>query len=146
MIGREYQSSSQEFVRTHVERYEESAGSAAGVDYLGHPCVILHTIGNRSGKLRKVPVMRVEHEGRYAAVASFAGRPDNPSWLHNLRADPYAAIQDGDKVREMSAFEVVGGEREAWWSRAVATFPEFEKLQCLTDRLFPIVVLEPVAP
>src|SRR5665213_250279 len=98
--------------------------------------------GVRSGKLRKTPVMRVEHEGRYAAVASQGGAPTNPSWYYNLVADPLVELRDGPQVWTMVAREVSGGERAQWWERAVAAYPPYAAYQEKTDRTIPVFVLE----
>ncbi len=110
----------------------------------GLPVVIFATRGKRSGKIRKTPLMKVEHEGRYAMVASQGGAPDHPSWYHNLTADPTAlTVQDGPETRDAVARELSGAEREEWWQRAVAAYPPYAEYQQKTDRLIPVLVAEP---
>ena len=111
----------------------------------GMPVIIVTTRGARSGKLRKVPLMRVEHDGEYAAVASQGGAPKNPVWYLNLVADPRVEVQDGTVVRAMTAREVSGTEKEIWWQRCVAAFPDYADYQVKTDREIPVFVLTPVA-
>ncbi len=105
--------------------------------------VIITNKGARSGKIRKTPVMRVEHDGRYAAVASKGGAPEHPYWYYNFRANPLVELQDGPRKQEMTAREVSGEEREQWWERAVAAYPSYAGYQRKTDRQIPVFVLEP---
>ncbi|CAM5483754.1 F420H(2)-dependent quinone reductase [Streptomyces hirsutus] len=105
--------------------------------------VLLTTRGARSGKLRKTPLMRVEHEGRYAVVASLGGAPRHPVWYHNLKADPQVELRDGQVLQDMTAREVTGEEKAKWWERAVAAFPPYADYQEKTDRVIPVFVLEP---
>ena len=137
----EYEPSTQEWVRTQVERYESSGGTE-GTTMRGMPVVILTMRGVRSGRLRKVPLMRVEHEGRYAAIASQGGAPTHPQWYWNLRADPALELQDGPQRWDMTAREVTGEERDTWWARAVAAFPDYAAYQERADRQIPVFVLE----
>jgi F420H(2)-dependent quinone reductase len=140
----EYEPSSQQWVREQVERYERSGGTeATTLRDTGLPVVVVTNRGARSGKLRKTPVMRVEHEGRYAAIASQGGAPTHPTWYHNLVADPRVELQDGPQKWDMVAREVTGAERDEWWARAVAVFPNYADYQRRTDRLIPVFVLEP---
>jgi deazaflavin-dependent oxidoreductase (nitroreductase family) len=142
----EYAPSSQQWVRDQVERYEASGGTeATTLRDTGLPVVIVTHRGARSGKLRKTPLMRVEHEGRYAAVASQGGAPTHPSWYENLLADPRVEVQDGPRKQDMVARELSGPERDAWWERAVAAFPNYADYQRKTDRVIPVFVLEPAA-
>jgi deazaflavin-dependent oxidoreductase (nitroreductase family) len=129
--------------RLQVAEYEASDG-ANGNELHGRPVVILTMLGAKSGKLRKVPVMRVEHDGRYLAVASFGGSPNHPAWYFNILAHPIVELQDGPAVQTMRAREVHGGEREEWWLRAVETWPNYGEYPKRTDRLIPAFVLEPV--
>jgi F420H(2)-dependent quinone reductase len=138
----EYEASPDKRAREQVEEYESSGGQR-GNTLRGMPVIILTTRGARSGKLRKIPLMRVEHEGRYAVVASLGGAPKHPVWYHNLKADPNVELQDGAQPRDMVAREVSGDERAEWWKRAVAAYPDYEDYQKRTDREIPVFVLEP---
>ena len=108
------------------------------------PVVVVTSVGNKSGKLRKTPLMRVEHDGRYAAVASLGGAPKHPVWYYNLVANPHVEVQDGPVNQDMTAREVSGDEKAEWWARAVAAFPNYADYQAKTDRAIPLFVLEPV--
>ncbi|QCD59905.1 nitroreductase family deazaflavin-dependent oxidoreductase [Streptomyces hawaiiensis] len=140
----EYEPSPTQWVRNQVELYESSGGTE-GTTLQGSnmPVVVLTSRGARSGKLRKTPVMRVEHEGRYAVVASLGGSPKHPVWYFNLRADPHVELQDGPVKRDMTAREVTGEEKAAWWERSVAAYPAYSDYQKKTDREIPVFVLEP---
>jgi deazaflavin-dependent oxidoreductase (nitroreductase family) len=138
----EYQPSTQQWVRDQVELYESSGGTE-GTTMRGLPCILLTTRGAKTGKLRKVPLMRVEHEGRYAAVASLGGAPQHPVWYHNLKANPTVELRDGTSVQVMTAREVTGAEKAQWWTRCVAAFPDYADYQRKTDREIPVFVLEP---
>ena len=143
-LSGEYEPSPQQWVRDQVERYESSGGTeATTLADTGIPVVVITSVGARSGKLRKNPVMRVEHEGRYAAVASKGGAPAHPTWYHNFRAHPEVELQDGPTKRDMVAREVTGAERDEWWQRAVAVYPSYADYQTRTDREIPVFVLEP---
>lgn len=122
----------------------DEAGDTRAVDVQGWPVVVVTMRGARSGLLRRVPVMRVEHEGTYAAVASKGGSPEHPVWFHNLRADREVLVQDGAEqhVRRVRLLDE-GPERDAWWRRAVAAFPPYAGYQERTDRLIPVFLLEP---
>ena len=137
-----YEPSTQQWVRDQVDLYERSGG-VEGTTLRGMPVVILTSTGAKTGALRKTPLMRVEHEGRYAAVASLGGAPRHPVWYHNLLADPDVELQDGPVKRDMVAREVSGEEREVWWQRAVAAFPDYAAYQEKTDRRIPVFVVEP---
>ena len=140
----EYEPSSQKWVRDQVELYESSGGTrGTTLRDTGLPVVIMTNRGASSGKLRKTPVMRVEHEGRYAAIASQGGAPTHPAWYANLLADPHVELQDGPVKRDMVARELSGAERDEWWERSVAAFPPYARYQEKTDRLIPVFVLEP---
>ncbi|MBA2415432.1 MAG: nitroreductase family deazaflavin-dependent oxidoreductase [Geodermatophilaceae bacterium] len=139
----EYEPSPEQWVRNQVEEYESSGGTA-GTTMRGMPVVLVTTVGARSGKLRKVPLMRVEHEGRYAAVASIGGAPKHPVWYYNLVANPRVELQDGPVRSDMTAREVTGEEKAQWWERAVAAFPDYADYQKRTEREIPVFVLEPV--
>ncbi|MEU3987580.1 nitroreductase family deazaflavin-dependent oxidoreductase [Streptomyces platensis] len=140
----EYEPSPAQWVRDQVELYETSGGRE-GTTLRGMPVVVLTTRGARSGKLRKSPLMRVEHEGAYAVVASMGGSPRHPVWYHNLVADPRVELQDGPVRQDMTAREVTGTEKALWWGRAVEAFPDYDDYQKKTDRQIPVFVLEPAA-
>jgi deazaflavin-dependent oxidoreductase (nitroreductase family) len=140
----EYEPSSWDWVREQVEKYERSDGSEApNLLDTAFPVVVVTSRGAKTGKLRKNPVMRVEHEGKYAAIGSKGGDPKNPVWVYNLRADPHVELQDGANKWDMIAREVTGDERAEWWARGVAAYPDYEAYQSWTDRLIPVFVLEP---
>ena len=140
----EYEPSSQQWVRDQVELYESSGGTqGTTLRDTGLPVVIMTNRGARSGKLRKTPVMRVEHDGRYLAVASQGGAPTHPAWYANLLADPQVELQDGADKQDMRARELSGAERETWWERAVEAFPPYAEYQRKTDRVIPLLLLEP---
>ncbi|TFD77696.1 nitroreductase family deazaflavin-dependent oxidoreductase [Cryobacterium fucosi] len=138
----EYEPSPQKWVRDQVELYEGSGGTE-GTTMRGMPVIVLTTVGAKSGKLRKAPLMRVEHEGRYAAIASLGGSPKNPVWHANVVAHPLVELQDGPRKWDMLAGEVTGAERDEWWVRAVAAYPDYADYQTKTDRVIPVFVLEP---
>jgi deazaflavin-dependent oxidoreductase (nitroreductase family) len=138
----EYEPSPEKWVRDQVEEYERSGGTS-GTTLGGRPVVILTTRGAKSGKLRKVPLMRVEHNGEYAVVASMGGAPKNPVWYYNVVADPQVELRDGPDVHSMTAREVTGEEKSIWWKRAVEAFPNYAKYQAGTDRQIPVFVLTP---
>ena len=143
-VDGEYAPSPRRWVRDQVELFEGSGGTE-GTTLLntGLPVVIVTNVGAKTGKVRKTPLMRVEHEGRYAAVASMGGAPKNPVWYHNLRANPRVEVQDGPRRQEMIAREVTGAEKAEWWERAVAAYPPYAEYQTKTTRLIPVFVLEP---
>ena len=138
----EYEPSPTGWVREQVEAYEASGGERANTLLdTGLPVIILTTRGNKSGKLRKTPLMRVEHDGEYALVASLGGAPTHPEWYRNLAADPEAVmIQDGPEPHDYVVREVEGEERDAWWQRAVAAFPPYADYQRKTERRIPVLV------
>lgn len=140
----EYEPSPQQWVREQVELYESSGGTE-GTTMRGMPVIVLTSRGVKSGKIRKTPLMRVEHEGRYAVVASLGGAPRHPVWYHNVLADPRVELQDGPVRREMVAREVTGEEKAQWWDRAVAAFPDYADYQEKTGREIPVFVLEATA-
>ena len=141
-VNQEYEPSPQEWVRRQVEMYEASGGTE-GTTLRGMPVVVLTMRGARSRKLRKVPLMKVEHDGDYAAVASMGGAPEHPKWYFNLLADPWVRVQDGPDVREMRARLLDGEERTLWWKRAVEAFPDYAEYQERTERQIPVLLLEP---
>ncbi len=137
----EYQPSPDQRAREQVELYESSGGTQ-GTTIRGLPVIVLTTRGAKSGKIRKTPLMRVEHEGRYAVVASLGGAPKHPVWYHNIVADPRVELQDGPVRQDMTAREVTGEEKTLWWGRAVAAYPDYADYQKRTEREIPLFVLE----
>jgi F420H(2)-dependent quinone reductase len=111
---------------------------------LGRTVVILTTVGASSGKLRKTPLMRVEHDCRYVVVASLGGAPQHPTWYHNVVANPHVELQDGPTRRDYRARELDGAEREEWWERAVEAFPQYDDYRRKTERVIPLFLLEPI--
>lgn len=138
----EYEPSPSQWVRDQVEQYEQSNG-AAGSELSGVPVIIVTTVGNKSGKLRKTPLMRVQHEGSYAAVASQGGAPTHPVWYWNITANPHVEVRDKDRVGDFTARELSGAERDLWWQRAVAVYSDYRDYQEKTERTIPVFVLEP---
>jgi F420H(2)-dependent quinone reductase len=140
----EYAPSSAEWVRKQVEEIESSGGTS-GTEMRGVPVIVVTSMGSTSGKLRKNPVMRVEHGGKYAAVASKGGAPEHPSWYRNIADHPLVEVQDGPAKGDYTARELEGDERAQWWERAVAVWPDYDEYQTKTDRQIPVFVLEPVS-
>lgn len=141
----EYEPSTAQWVREQVELYENSGGTkGTTLRDTGLPVIVMTNLGARSGKIRKTPLMRVEHEGRYAVVASQGGAPKHPVWYFNLKSEPHVELQDGPIKRDMRAREVTGAERAEWWQRAVAAYPPYADYQKKTDREIPVFVLEPI--
>ncbi|HET9138176.1 nitroreductase family deazaflavin-dependent oxidoreductase [Actinophytocola sp.] len=138
----DYEPSPNDWVREQVERYESSGGTE-GTTLRGKPVIILTTEGARTGKVRKTPLMRVEHEGSYAVVASLGGAPKHPVWYYNLLAHPKVKLQDGPAKHELTAREVTGEEKALWWDRAVQAWPDYAEYQTKTERQIPVFVLEP---
>lgn len=141
-IQGEYAPSAAQWVRDQVETIERT-GTTRSVHIQHRPVVMMTMRGASSGKVRKVPVMRVEHDGRYVAVASKGGAPDQPQWYHNLVADPEIELQDADVSWPARARLLDGPEREEWWERAVAAFPTYAEYQRKTNRQIPVFLLEP---
>jgi len=149
----DYEPNPTQAVADQVELYESSGGtrgttlgSLIGPDDPARrdlPVVLLTTLGAKSGRIRKSPLMRVEHDGSYAVVASMGGAPTHPVWYHNLVADPRVELQDGPVRRDMLAREVSGDEKAQWWARAVEAFSDYAEYQKNTDREIPVFVLEP---
>jgi len=139
----EYEPSTSDWSRRQVELYEATNGKQ-GADLRGRPVIVLTSKGARSGRIRKTPLMRVEHDGRYAVVASLGGAPNNPSWYHNLKEEPHVELQDGAVKRDYLAREVTGGEKAEWWDRAVEAWPDYAVYQTKTKRQIPVFVLEPM--
>jgi deazaflavin-dependent oxidoreductase (nitroreductase family) len=139
----EYEPSSSEWVRDQVEEYERSGGTS-GTTLRGVPVVVITSVGASSGKLRKHPVMRVEHDGVYAAVASKGGAPQHPAWYRNLVDHPLVEVQDQSAKGDYAACEASGDERAVWWKRAVEVWPDYAEYQTKTERQIPVFVLERV--
>lgn len=142
MSETDYEPSPTTWVRNQVETYEESGGTK-GTTLRGMPVIIVYARGVKSGKLRKIPLMRVEHGGRYAAVASLGGAPQNPVWYNNLVANPDVELRDGTERTAFRAREIFGDEKAEWWDRAVEAFPDYADYQKKTDRVIPVFLLEP---
>jgi F420H(2)-dependent quinone reductase len=139
----EYEISPTGWVREQTEKIFET-GTTESVDIKGRAVVLLTTRGARTGKLRKVPLMRVEHQGNYAIVASLGGAPKHPVWYHNVKAEPLVELQDGTVTTDFKAREVDGEEKAIWWERAVAAYPDYADYQKKTTREIPVFVLEPI--
>lgn len=140
----EYEPSPAAWVREQVELYESSGGKEGNTLMdTGLPVILLTTVGAKSGKIRKTPLMRVEHDGKYAIVASQGGAPKHPVWYFNVKSHPVVELQDGPVKQDMTAREVTGAEKAEWWDRAVAAFPPYADYQKKTDREIPVFVLEP---
>ncbi len=142
LVG-EYEPGTTAWAREQVELYESSGGTQ-GLTLRGMPVVILTSVGASSGKLRKTPLMRVEHDGTYAIVASLGGAPKNPTWYANVVHHPEVELQDGPQRWDMVAREVHGDEKALWWERAVAAYPDYAEYQRKTTREIPVFVLERV--
>jgi deazaflavin-dependent oxidoreductase (nitroreductase family) len=140
-LSGEYEPSPQKWVRDQVEAYECSGGTES-TTLRGVPVVVVTSVGARSGKLRKNPVMRVEHGGSYALVASKGGSPEHPTWYHNLVSHPTVELQDGPARRDYTVRVADGEERAVWWERAVAVWPDYADYQTKTDRRIPIFLVE----
>lgn len=143
-ITGEYEPSTIGWVAQQVADYEGSGGTRGNTLMdTGMPVVIITMRGAKSGKVRKTALMRVEHGGEYALIASKGGAPNHPGWYHNLVADPHIMIQDGPEPRDFVVREVDGSEREQWWQRAVDAFPQYAEYQAATDRVIPVLVAAP---
>jgi F420H(2)-dependent quinone reductase len=139
----EYEPSSAKWARDQVEEYERSGGTS-GTTLQGAPVVVITSVGSQSGKLRKNPVMRVEHDGVYAAVASKGGAPEHPSWYRNFVEHPLVELQDGPSKGDYMTHVASGDDRALWWDRAVQVWPDYDQYQTRTDREIPVFVLEPM--
>ncbi len=139
----DYEPSTSDWARENAEKYMESGGTE-GTELQGKPVILLTTIGAKTGKIRKTPLMRVEHDGEYAVVASLGGAPQNPVWYYNVKAHPRVELQDGPVNKDYEAREAVGEERATWWERALAAWPDYAEYQKKTDRQIPVFVLTPV--
>ena len=142
-LSGEYEPSPSDWVREHADKISES-GSTDGVEMKDKPIILLTTVGAKTGKIRKTPLMRVEHDGQYAIVASLGGAPKNPVWYHNVKAQSRVELQDGDVTRDYEAREVFDDEKATWWERAVEAWPDYAEYQTKTDRQIPVFVLTPV--
>ena len=143
-LSGEYAPSPVDWSREQAEKYIESGGTE-GTDLQGMPVILLTTVGAKTGKLRKTPLMRVEHNGEYAIVASLGGAPKHPVWYYNVAKNPRVELQDGTVTQDYQAREVFGDEKAAWWERAVAAYSPYSDYQKKTDRLIPVFVLTPVS-
>ncbi len=138
-----YEPSAWDVIAQEVERYESSGGTAAS-ELVGDSWIVLWTLGARSGKVRKTPLVRVsDGEGHYAVIGSAGGMPTDPQWVRNLRAQPIARLQDGPTVRDFTVREAHDDEKATWWARAVAVWPDYDNYQAGTDRVIPLFVLDP---
>jgi F420H(2)-dependent quinone reductase len=142
-ITGDYEPSTSDWARENAEQYMESGGTE-GTELKGRPVILLTTIGAKTGKVRKTPLMRVEHDGEYAIVASLGGAPKNPVWYYNVKAHPRVELQDGTTSGDYEAREVFGDEKAAWWERAVAAWPDYAEYQTKTERQIPLFVLSRV--
>jgi F420H(2)-dependent quinone reductase len=140
----EYAPSPSDWAREQAEKFEASGGTEAA-DLQGRPIILLTSVGAKTGKIRKTPLMRVEHNGEYAVVASRGGAPTHPVWYWNLAKNPHVELQDGDVKRDYRAREVSGEERAVWWERAVEAWPPYAEYQTKTDRIIPVFVLTPIS-
>jgi deazaflavin-dependent oxidoreductase (nitroreductase family) len=138
----DYEPSAASWARDQVDLYERSGGTE-GNEMNGKAVIILTSVGAKTGKLRKTPLMRVERDGEYAVVASLGGAPKHPVWYYNLSSNPHVELQDGPVKKDYRVREVTGGERETWWERAVAAWPDYAEYQKKTTRTIPVFVLTP---
>lgn len=139
----DYEPSTLDWARENAELYMSSGGTE-GTELKGKPVVLLTTVGAKTGKLRKTPLMRIEHDGEYAAVASLGGAPKNPVWYYNVKKHPQVELQDGTLFGDYEAREVFGEEKAAWWQRAVEIWPDYADYQRKTERVIPVFVLTPI--
>ena len=140
----EYEPSAFDFARDQVELFERSGGAEGNVNQGDKPVIVLTSVGAKTGKLRKTPLMRVEHDGEYAVVASLGGAPKHPVWYYNLTANPHVELQDGPVKKDYQAREVHGAEYDVWFERAVAAWPDYAEYQTKTTRKMPIFVMTAV--
>lgn len=143
-LAGEYEPSTSDWAREQAELIERSGGTE-GTEMRGMLVVLLTSVGAKTGKLRKTPLMRVEHDGEYAVVASIGGAPKNPVWYHNVVANAHVELQDGPVMGDYTAREVTGEEKELWWGRSVAAFPDYANYKRKTDREIPVFVLTPMS-
>lgn len=142
-LNGDYEPSTLDWARENAELYMSSGGTE-GTSLQGKPVVLLSTVGAKTGKLRKTPLMRVEHAGEYAVVASLGGAPKNPVWYYNVKKNPRVELQDGTRTADYDAREVFGDEKATWWRRAVEVWPDYADYQRKTDREIPVFVLTPI--
>ncbi|MEU4622146.1 nitroreductase family deazaflavin-dependent oxidoreductase [Actinoplanes sp. NPDC023801] len=138
----EYAPSTSDWARKQAEKYEATGGAEAN-DIMGKPIIVLTSVGAKTGLLRKTALMRVEHGGEYAVVGSLGGAPKHPVWVHNLRKNPRVELQDGPLKQDYVARELEGEERQLWWDRAAAAFPQYNEYTKKTDRVIPVFLLTP---
>ena len=143
-LSGQYEPSTAAWARRQAELYEATNGEQGG-ELRGRPIIVLTSVGAKTGRLRKTALMRVEHEGVYAVVASLGGAPRHPVWYYNLKKNPQVVLQDRAIKRDYVAREVMGSEKARWWDRAVETWPDYATYQAKTDREIPVFVLEPMA-
>lgn len=139
----EYEPSTSDWARENAELYMSSGGTE-GTELKGKPVILLTTIGAKTGKVRKTPLMRVEHDGEYAVVASLGGAPKNPVWFYNIKKNPRVELQDGTRSGDYQAREIFGDEKATWWARAVEVWPDYADYQAKTEREIPVFVLTPI--
>ncbi|MBH0781852.1 nitroreductase family deazaflavin-dependent oxidoreductase [Nocardia bovistercoris] len=139
----EYAPSTSDWARKQAESYEQSGGTDA-TSLQGKPIILLTTRGAKTGKLRKTPLMRVEHGGEYAVVASLGGAPKHPVWYFNIKAESHVELRDGTENKDYVAREVFGEEKAVWWERAVEAWPDYANYQTKTTREIPVFVLSPL--
>ena len=144
-LSGDYEPTTSRRSRKQIEQYEAIDGRKGG-DLRGKPVIVLTSVGAKTGKLRKTPLMRVEHDGSYAVVASLGGAPKHPVWYFNLKANPHVELQDGATKKDYTAREVTGDEKVLWWDRAVEAWPDYAKYKKKTDRDIPVFVLESGGP
>lgn len=142
-LSGEYAPSTLDWSRANAEKFMASGGTEAN-ELKGMPIILLTSVGAKTGKLRKTPLMRVEHDGEYAIVASLGGAPKHPVWYYNVTKNPRVELQDGTVAGDYDAREVFGDEKALWWDRAVAAYPDYADYQTKTDRQIPVFVLTPV--
>lgn len=142
-LSGEYLPSTSEWARQQAETFEASGGQESA-ELRGVPIIVLTTVGAKTGGLRKTALMRVEHDGKYAVVASKGGAPEHPAWFYNLVKNPRVALQDGDVKKEYDAHQAEGAERDEWWGYATAVWPDYDEYQKKTERRIELFVLEPV--
>lgn len=142
-LSGEYEPSTLGLARDQAEEYMASGGTA-GTELNGRPVVLVTSIGRKTGKIRKTPLMRVEHNGQYAIIGSMGGAPKHPVWYHNIKAHAHVELQDGPITKDYLAREVFGEEKAMWWERALVTWPDYEMYQSRCEREFPMFVLKPV--